>query len=395
MLNDRLITGRFFSLAGEFIFSTAFAPAVLVLTGSVPLAALTVFLEWAPRTLLPLVGGYFIDHWSLRRQMLMIDAARILIALGVALAGNVEALLAGAMAIGFFNLWAMVAFERVLDLETQARTDVERHKRLRRFSLSQTTDRVARIAGAAIASLTLYLDSALTFAFVAAVLFLAGHLVSLSQKMPAITGGTDRSRFPLGKSIALTFSTPDISRLIVILFFLNAIQGLIIAIMPPLMVIQFSATPADIPIFFMILNASSVALTAVFPFASQRLGGRSVLALALIASFTGLCLSAFLPWQWPFVALVAVSIAMRGWYDIHLRLERNAVVPAEHLGRILLVFLPVIYLPFALGGLAAAMLSTVFSPYWVFVLAVGLGVLGLPFGRAFLTRSYKGGARVA
>lgn len=395
MLKDRLITGRFFSLVGEFIFSTAFAPAVLALTGSVPLAALTVFLEWAPRTLLPLVGGHFIDRWSLKRQMLVIDASRISIALGVALAGRVEVLLAGAMAIGFFNLWAMVVFERALDLETPARTDVERHKRLRRFSLSQTTDRVARIAGAAVASLTLYLETALAFAFVASVLFLAGHLVSLSERATAAMVGTDRSSFPLGKAIVLTFSTPDISRLIAILFFLNAMQGLIVAIMPPLMVTQFSATPADVPVFFMILNAASVALTAVFPFVSRRLGGRFVLALALLASFTGLCLSAFLPWQWPFVALVAISIAMRGWYDIHLRLERNAVVPAEHLGRILMVFLPVIYLPFALGGLAAAMLSAVLSPYEVFVLAVGLGVLGLPFARAFLKCSYEGDARVA
>lgn len=395
VLSDRLIAGRFVSLAGEYAFSIAFPAAVLARTGSVPLAALTVFLEWAPRTLLPLISGRFADSWSLRHQTVLIDGARILAALGVVVHGSVEALFVGAMTIGFFNLWAMVVFERTLDLDTRATTEVERNKRVRRFSLSQTTDRLARIVGAMIASVSLGLDVNLAFVFAVLILFLIGHVISLPLMSTTTPDERDRTKYSLVESIEVTFSSPDIRRLIAILFFLNAVQGMIVATMPSLLFTQFDAAPENIPIFFMMLNVASVCLTAIYPAVSRRFALHLILAFALLSAFCGLVVSIFLPWQWPFMVLVAVSIAMRGWYDIHLRLERNAVVPTEHLGRVLMVFLPIIFLPFALGGLAASLLSVIFSPYQVFVFGAGLSLLGLPFARAFLKCSYQGKTSVS
>ena len=385
MLSDRLILGRLISLIGEHSFSFAFPTAVFIITGSAPLTALTVFFEWAPRCLLPLIGSAVVDTWPLRRQIAIVDATRIVVTALAAFHGTAPALMAAATVIGFCNLWAMVLFDRSLYAQTSGETDALARSRLARFSFSLSTERLARIAGAAVAGITLS-ASALYFSYLAAAVFIVGHLVA-RPAYPHLAQAAARGENHLREAIRSVTSSPDLMRLIAIITFLNIVHGLIFAIMPVLLVNGYGARTQDVPTFFMILNIAAMGLLAALPALNRHLSHRTILLVSLIGALGGLAISVFIDLQWPFMVVVALSVAMRGWYDVHLTLERNEVAPADYLGRILMVFLPLIYLPFALAGLATAALSTALTPQQIFLIAVAIAFLGLPFGSRFLKRS--------
>jgi hypothetical protein len=387
MPRDRLIEGRSVALAGEYCFSIALPAAIYSLTGSASLTALIVFFEWAPRCLLPFFGEIVVDRWAARRQLQILDALRVSLAIGAAFAANVPLFLVATSMIGLCNLWAMILFERTLHAEAMDSDEADRHKRLTRFSIARSADRVARIAGSAAAGLSLAWAPT-AFGYFAAGLFLLGHALSAGTYSATSRATTWLKITPLDTLRSL-FRTPDLLRVALTILFLNTIHGMIFAVMPVLLVEEFGASTDQVPLFFLILNIAAALLLAVLPVISRYVPRDRLHASALIGMLCGLLVSALVQGLWPFMVIVAITIALRGWYDVHLTLERNEVVPKGQLARILTVYLPLIYVPFALSALVVAALITILSAYQVFLIALAIALCGIPFGSTFLKRTYR------
>lgn len=384
---DRLIEGRTVALAGEYCFSVALPAAIYTLTSSASLTALIVFFEWAPRCLLPFLGETIVDRWSARRQIQILDFVRISLAAAAAFVASVPLFLVATSIIGLCNLWAMILFERTLHAEETDTDETVRRRRLTRFSVARSADRFARIVGSAAAGLSLAW-SPTVFGYFAASLFLLGHGVSAAtySKTSQVTAWFGNSPLDTLKSL---FTTPELLRVVMTIVFLNAIHGMIFAIMPMLLVERFGASTDQIPLFFLILNIAAALLLIALPVISKYIPRDTLHASALIGMLSGLVLSAFLQELWQFMVLIALTIALRGWYDVHLTLERNEVVPKGQLARVLTVYLPLIYVPFALSALLVSALITVLPAYQVFLIVLAIALCGIPFGSTFLKRSYQ------
>ncbi len=321
-------------------------------TGDAALAALSFFAIWAPRCLFPFVAARVIDTTHPRLQMRAIDLLRgaSLLALIVLPVGTW--LLVGAGLLSLLNLWMIALFEKGLSVAAPSGSASSDHTAIETFSTALRADRVAVIISAlASGSLLLLGNEVLVMLIAVAVLITAHWFQAQSGILRFDVAPKETERTTIPQTVRELFVDPTLFRLIAVLWVLNLLQGMVFSALPVIVEDGFGRDATTAAGIFAALHFGSWCVLRVYPNVALSItrGRRLTWSMVLFAASL---VAAFLTDSFiVFAAAVCISLSIRNAVDVEVIIERNRHIPQASFGRSMAVFLPLIYLPFALAGL--------------------------------------------
>ena len=334
-------------------------------TDSAALSAFSFFAIWAPRCIFPFVASRLIDAESLQRQVTVIDALRLLTFLVFFLFPGSATLLLGVALLSLLNLWAIAIFEKALQYSgdnTKAGQEVVDD--VTKFSSALRADRVALSFSAIIGGATLYWESEGTFLMSGAAALILAHVFLRRSGILNVSASARDSTARIWQSFATVLGNVKLRGLIILMWYLNIIQGICFAVMPAYLSEIFGYQAVMAALVFLAIHVTSWIVLRLYPGVSRRIDTASRLTLVVMSSSIAVIAGFAFGNVWAFVIGLTVGFSLRNWIDVEIIIERNRHISKDQFGQIMTIFLPLIYAPFAVAGVFATMVLH-YADAWV------------------------------
>jgi hypothetical protein len=343
-------------------------------TQDATLTALTFFAIWAPRCLFPVVAARIIDVRHAAGQIQAIDILRIATLLVLMVLPTDIWLLVGIGLLSLLNLWAIALFEKGLQFAPHTTGAGQPSlSPVAKFSIALRADRVALTISALISGTLLSFDTAFLLQLGAAAALVVAHLLQARSgilRMP-LAEPLRTSTFATARRI---FANSNLRGLIFVMWFLNGVQGAVFGALPILVEESYSRSPTIAAGIFATLHLASWIVLRIYPWIAARVALPVRLSCAMTLCTAALT-AAFLAGNFVvFVFGICVVFSVRNVIDVETIIQRNHHIPPNSFGQMMTVFLPLVYLPFAVAGL---LVSALFHYGAAAHLAVGMATLSV------------------
>lgn len=364
-------------------------------TQDATLAALSFVAIWAPRCLFPIVAAPVIDVRHPQAQMRVIDALRILTLLLFVVLPVGAWLLVGVGILSLLNLWAIALFEKGLQFaNVNQRQGAPPADPVAKFSGALRADRVALTLSAVVSGSLLSLgDETLLHLGAAAVLSVAHLLQARSGILRLeIQPPAQVSILQVTRDV---FANPNLRALIYLMWVLNLLQGAVFGALPVLIEEFFGRDVVMAAAVFAAFHVLSWAVLRAYPSLAMRLTLRFRLFAAMVLSTLPLTLG-FVTGNFAiFVLGLCVAFSVRNVLDVETIIERNRHIAQNAFGQVMTVFLPLVYLPFAVSGLGISLLFHYGSSWHLGPIMIGGSLLGLALWAVSLRFAFRDNSRPA
>lgn len=164
--------------------------------------------------------------------------------------------------------------------------------------------------------------------------------------------------------------------LVSLLFAVNLVDGLVRTLLPALAIARHGGPAEAVPAVMTTAYLLGAAMSLVFERASERIGERRILAVSIGILVFALAAMAAAPSATVFLVGAVVFFGARVWFNIVGRLARNRIVDQRHMGSVMALYLPAIFLPFVAAGGFVALLADAFEASEIFWGVTALAALG-------------------
>lgn len=364
-------------------------------TRDATLAAMSFVAIWAPRCLFPIVAAPIIDVRHPETQIRVIDLLRVVTLLLFVILPVGAWLLVGVGLLSLLNLWAIALFEKGLQFASvnhgQGSPPVDS---VTKFSAALRADRVALTASALISGSLLSLNSEVLLHVGAAAVLIAAHVLQSRSGILRM-----EMQPPVQVSILQVtqhvFSNPNLRGLIYLMWVLNLLQGAVFGALPVLIEELFARDAVIAASVFAAFHVLSWGVLRVYPGVAARISVRVRLFVAMALSTLPLALGFATGSFVLFVIGTCVAFSVRNILDVETIIERNRHIEQSAFGQVMTVFLPLVYMPFAVAGVAISVLfhyggPLLLGPIMVTGALVALAVWALSLRFAFCDRARSG-----
>ncbi len=321
-------------------------------TNDAALAALSFFAIWVPRCLFPFVAAHVIDASPPRLQMRALDILRGATLLTLIVLPVGVWLLVGAGLLSLLNLWMIALFEKGLSAAAPGGSASQDQTAIETFSTALRADRLALIISAIVSGSLLSTENETLLILIAVAVLIVAHWFQARSgilRFRVVPDGTDRTT--VRQTMRALFGNVTICRLIVLLWVLNLLQGMVFSALPVIAVDGFGSDATAAASIFAALHIGSWCVLRTYPNIASWIARGPRLTFTMVC-FSASLVAAFLTSSYfIFIAAVCISLSIRNTLDVEVIIERNRHIPHASFGRSMAVFLPLIYLPFALAGL--------------------------------------------
>lgn len=379
-------------------------------TESATLTALVFFVIWAPRCLFPIVAWRIIDARNPKAQMRVVDGVRIAILLMFVVLPVGELLLVGVGLLSLLNLWAIALFEKGLQFATPVTSKEPRTSQddVEKFSHALGADRVALTASALISGIFLGLDDAELLHVGAALTLAFAHVLQeRSRILRPIESEKALSYTSLWSTAQFVFRNNSLRRLLYLMWLLNGLQGAVFSALPMLAVDLFGQNAVVSAWILTVLHMMSWFTLKSYCRLAKYISLERRLSFAMWLFCITLVLAFVTQSFFVFLFCVCISFSIRNLLDVETIIERNRHLLRGHFGQVMAVFLPLVYLPFAISGLGVGgmfafghgeLLPILLVASSAAALAVWIASLSAAFGTTAIndqSRPIRGGNEVA
>lgn len=307
---------------------------------------------------MPIVAS-LADRFQLRKQYLVIDLARIVVALSIAaLPGRPWPLLVAASALTLMNGHAFVILEK-----TVAGLAVG-DDRARFQARLQTVEQLARVLGPACAGFVLQLGRLFGVALTSAAVFgvSAILIVLFFRPVDAPPASSNKLHRDVVEALRLIWSKPRLTWLIGVSMASNFVEGIILALAPMIFLAQFGRPERDLGVFFSATAGVSILVLTWLSMRktlrlSNRVGTGLLVSMALLAFALPASRSFFL-----FAGLYMGFIVLRTIFVVYMRTERARTIDASDFGKVLGIMIALLSLPLPLSGLLVSATTSWLAP---------------------------------
>lgn len=402
---SRLVVARFPGFFADALSTFAIPVVVYALTRSASLSGLALTVQWLPRIVLMPIIGVFVDSFDARRQLVVVDLMRGALCLVLAGTVDVVALIVVACLLMLLDSHATIASESILATRVPAEAVPAAQSGL------QIQTQVSRTAGPAAAGLLLAGVGPQAAFLITAMIFMLGGWATARVLAPRAGGSSAepstgqvgvptppprrswsavRSGLALGARVCL--GSAPLRELLAYALVMNFVGGTLLAVLPPLAIGHFHTSQSGLGIILAVASGGSIAASALVGVLLRRRPGLPVQAgflLVLGTGAIGLCLASSIVVFGAAYGLWSAGISV---FNVWLRTRRMALIPPEHMGRTLGIFVAAMLAAVPAGGLVLALFGSVASPQTILrVVTLCSAVLLLPL----LLRARAGGARAA
>lgn len=343
-------------------------------TQDATLTALTFVAIWAPRCLFPVVAAKIIDVRHAAGQIRAIDILRICTLLVLMVLPTDVWLLVGLGLLSLMNLWAIALFEKGLQLTpSNSGSGQPSLSPVAKFSIALRADRVALTISALISGTLLSFDTAFLLQLGAAAALVVAHLLQARS-------GVLRMQLAAPQKISTVatarkiFANSNLRRLIFLMWVLNGVQGAVFGALPILVKESYSRSPTIAAGILATLHLASWIVLRIYPWIAARVSLPVRLSWAMTLCTAALTASFLASNFAVFVVGICVGFSVRNVIDVETIIQRNRNIPPNSFGQMMTVFLPLVYLPFAVAGLVV---SALFHHGAAAYLALGMATISV------------------
>lgn len=369
-------------LVCEYSIFFSIPTIIFIQTNDLSMSAIASVIEFLPRVVCFSLILFVIDKVLISRQIIISDCLRIgALLFSLLFFGSSEYFLFLLGGMGIISMWSVIKFEKIVSQIT----DEADQKMV--ISYSQGIDQLSRVLGGGVSILAvrdwnislsiniLFLSMALLFFLRFRALGLEGIQVSHHKTADFFISTQRNIRGKRKKQTSREAKLENFSMksffgmfrtlvpLIVIVAALNFIDGAIRTILPSLVVEHIKASPEIAPALIMISYILGTVLSFLFSYLNRFLGERFLCISSIIIMVGGVFIMYYSTIDILFYLGVIFFLGFRVWFNIIARVARNRLVSAEHFGKLLSIYLPIIFLPFVLSGVVIDTLSDRFTSY--------------------------------
>lgn len=365
-------------LVTEYTFFFLIPVLVFTRTSSLSASALASVVEFLPRVLMLPLFLLVLDRARLGRQIAVSDALRAALVAAIVVDASVPVLLVALGAFGAVSMWSVIAFEKVVaSIEpSQAQRAV--------VARSQGLDQLARVVGGFAAMAAIEAPELvgglclglLCSGYLALRLYGRGAPPDAPRRALSLPRRFDARNPAPGRMAALR----PLAVLVAMLVAVNLLDGLVRTLLPALAIAHHGGPAEAVPAVMTMSYLLGAVLSVVFERVSMRVGERRLLALSIGILVAALVAMAAAPNAVAFYLGAVVFFGARVWFNIIGRLARNRIVDHRHLGGVMALYLPAVFLPFAVAGGIVALLAGAFAAseiLWGVAACAALGALAL------------------
>jgi hypothetical protein len=350
---------------------------IFLKTGDVTLSGLALAIEWAPRVLSLPITGAFVESFVIRRQLVVLDVVRAVLAASLPLLSSVYALMVAGGLLSLLNGYAMLLGETTLARVVAPPGMPAAQARM------QIAAQLAQTVGPVLAGFALpHLGFALTAVAIGG-LFLIGAVSIWAATAPLAAlrkpaAPVSLSTVPgnLAAGIRAVTSRPALVRLLFLTTLVNLVGGLALASLPALVTDHFGASATAVGTIMGAASLASLVCALAVTYGLRR----STLAVPIAVAGIGLLGSAY--WMAGADSLLGFAAAFTLWsaavtvFMIWMRTRRLQLLGGESVGAALGVFVAAIVAATPLAGAILAVFGNRFAPQRIlFALAV-IGMVG-------------------
>jgi len=360
--------------------------AILMVTNSASLSALSFVIEWIPRVIFFPIAGSLIDGRDLRKVFLLLDLTRI----GMLILAFIALPFLGifwtlSILMAFMSLCYVVNF---VSIEAVIPNNLPPEDYSKAHSWVQAIEQISQVVGPALAVIIYYALGIKGIIFTSAVLLIISSLnvTRLNINYSADGAGKLKDTVKSNKlAFGILIKEPQILYLCGLTWVVNIVFGVALSITPAIITQTFSLPSSRLGLVQTVGAILSVLCFYLIPKISLKYGvtliGQSSLAIILIS---GLILS-LAPEYWSYAVGYALLVAFDGGFSVYVRTMRSTLIPAEHLAKVMGIVGMINLFSIPLGG---AFVSTLAGTVplqsiilYSFIASLVLSVLLLLIGR--------------
>lgn len=373
-----LLYWRTVVLVSEYTFFFLIPVLVFTRTSSLSASALASIVEFLPRVLMLPFFLLVLDRVRLGWQIAVSDVLRAALLAVIVVDAPVPVLLLALGAFGVVSMWSVITFEKVVAsiAPSQAQRVV--------IARSQGLDQLARVAGGVAAMVAIEAPGLvggvclgfLGSGYLALHFYARGAPSDAPRRVLSRAPRSDTRKTAPGRLAALR----PLAVLIALLVAVNLVDGLVRTLLPALAIAHHAGPAEAVPAVMTMSYLLGAALSVAFERVSLKLGERRILAVSITILVCALGAMAAAPNAVAFYLGAVVFFGARVWFNIIGRLARNRIVDHRHLGSVMALYLPAVFLPFVAAGSIVALLAYTFEAFeilWGVTAFAALGALAL------------------
>jgi MFS family permease len=347
------LTARFLSLIADQIALLAIPIAVYVITNEVSWSGIALAVQWLPRIVFLPILGDMVDRFDLRRQYAAIDLIRALLAVSLLMVDGLILMMMVAGLLSLLNGYAFVILEYTVANRFDPRTLA------RNQSLLQAVENLSRVAGPALAGLTLGMADLGWTMLLCSLLFVSGFGLTVFAFPSGESSGSKRIKPPantgrLRYAFGLLWRVKPLRRLVGLTLGINFMDGALMAVLPAIIITRLDQSETTIGY----LNSLAAVAVILAMFAASRFVDQSRVQVmgyaAMVVSIIAMTLMAVAPTLAVFSSGFVAYFVAKSVFVLFLRTERVRHIPTENMGIVLGALIAVILSSIPLSGLLVA-----------------------------------------
>ena len=367
---------------------TFFVPiAVYGATQKVTSSGIAFLVQWLPRILSMPVSGAYVDRFRARRQLVVVDLARVAMLGLAAVTGSLPLLVVAGGAATLLNGHSTIAVESILGRQVAQDRYPQTQARF------QAAQQLVTVAGPALGGMllgVLPVDAGL--AVIAAIFLVAGVWTGLCfhalDRVVVETGGEKLLR-RLGTGFSTVFGSRPILSLIAVTLGVNLTASLVLASLPAIIIGDLGQSEPTVGLLAATATVVSfLAALLTAPIAKRREVDVFLWPVALLLVTGALCM---------ILAddVVVMGIGYGCWsagvtvFTIWMRTWRIRVIPAEQLGAALGVFSSMILASAPLAGVILATAGGSWDPRTILAVVAAVSLVVAPVSLVVFRRQVR------